>query len=71
MRLKRALSLVLILLMAASPLFAQTAEDSLFLRYQKIFVVVGVLVIIFLGIIGFLVFLERRVKRLEEDQKKL
>lgn len=33
----------------------------------KIYVVVGVLLIIFLGIIGYLIFLDKRIKKIEKD----
>ena len=49
---------------------AQVAESSdLFRKSGKIYVVVGVLVIIFTGVFLFLLNLERRIKRLEKEPR--
>lgn len=46
--------------------FAAETED-IFFRSGKIYIVIGVIAIIFIGIILFLVGLERKVKRLENQ----
>jgi len=49
-------------------LFSFAAEtDDIFFRSGKIYIVIGVIAIIFIGIILFLVSLERKVKRLENQ----
>jgi CcmD family protein len=68
MKNRKAILTVAALMLFATSLFAQEqVPDSLFLKYQKIFVVAGVLVIIFLGILAFLAFLERRLTKLEKE----
>lgn len=70
---KRLLSIPIFLLIAASSLAQSTSEVQMAegLRSSgKIWVVVAVLLIIFAGIIGFMVFLERKVRKLEQDQDK-
>ena len=48
-------------------LFAQ-AEDADFMRSMgKMYVVIGVLVIIFLVLIIYLIFIDRKVKKLEQQ----
>lgn len=47
---------------------AQTSTvDDFFNNTGKIYVVVGVILLLFLGIIAFLVYLERKVSRIERD----
>ena len=58
----------LILTMSASAQGEQ-ASSGLMRSHLKIYVVVAVLVIIFLGIILFLFSLERRLKKLEDNNK--
>lgn len=49
--------------------FAQTpAMDSTMVKNGKIYVVVAVLVVIFIGIVLFLLRLERQVKKLEQKE---
>ncbi len=66
------ISLAAILLMVAGmvPAFAQGTGpqmDDLMHRNGKIYVVVAVLVVIFIGIVLFLIGMERRVSRLEKQ----
>ena len=49
-------------------LFSFAAEtDDVFFRSGKIYIVIGVISIIFIGIVIFLISLERKVKRLENQ----
>jgi CcmD family protein len=51
--------------------FAQApAMDSVMVKDGKIYVVVAVLVVIFIGILLFLWSMERRLKRLEHAEQK-
>lgn len=67
----RKLSFFMILvgaLLGALPLAAQSASpsmDSAMLQNGKIYVVVAVLVVIFIGILVFLIQMERRLRKLE------
>lgn len=45
------------------------AVNSFFRSNDKIYVIVGVLVIIFLGIILFLINLDRKISKLEQREK--
>jgi CcmD family protein len=48
--------------------FAQNASNPDFMRSTgKIYVVVGVLVMTFVGIVAFLVHIERRLNKLEQE----
>jgi CcmD family protein len=48
--------------------FAQSADSPDFMRSTgKIYVVVGVLAMTFIGIVLFLISIERRLKKLEEN----
>jgi hypothetical protein len=49
------------------PLLAQTAETDFMRSRGKIFVVVAVIVAVFAGIILFLLYLERRLTKLENQ----
>jgi len=55
----------LTLLLIPSVVFGQSADDFMN-NIGKIYVVAGVMLILFFSIILFLVFLERKVKKLEE-----
>jgi hypothetical protein len=68
--LKRFLAFIFILLSQFQLLQAQADVEmaDAFRREGKIYVVVGILSIVFLGIIFFLVRLERRIKNLENKQ---
>ena len=60
-------------LISATPLFAQDyAEMADVMRDNgKIYVVVGVIVLIFAVLFGYLVFLGRKLNKLEESTQKL
>lgn len=70
---KRLFSIPVFLLVAVTSL-AQSSNDVQMaegLRSSgKIWVVVAVLLLIFIGIIFFMIFLERRVRKLEQEQDK-
>ncbi|GAA4304170.1 CcmD family protein [Compostibacter hankyongensis] len=65
--------LTLSLLPAALPVLAQSGAspqmDSALQQNGKIYVVVAVLVVIFIGIVLFLIRMERRISRMEKDQR--
>jgi CcmD family protein len=48
---------------------AQTPLDDFFYSNQKIFVVVFVLLVIFIGIAAYLFRLDKKITQLEKDQK--
>ena len=60
--------LMLLLLSTATPLLA---DNSPMRGNAKFNVVATVLVIIFAGIIGYLVYLDRKVTRMEKDKENL
>jgi uncharacterized integral membrane protein len=65
-------SILLTALLFQGVLFAQNAapqEQDFFRSSGKIYVVVAVIGIIFVGIIAFLIWLETRLSRLEKQQK--
>ena len=59
----------LLLLLIYNFLFAQNDNQDFFRSVGKIYVVVAVLLIIFFGIILFLINLDRKISRLEKAQK--
>ena len=62
----RLLQIILLLLPAAAP--AQNAEMADTMRSQgKIYVVIGVIAVIFICLLAFLVYLERRLTRVEKE----
>jgi heme/copper-type cytochrome/quinol oxidase subunit 2 len=68
---KNLLALLFFLLPVSFSVFGQTGSagpqmDDLMHQNGKIYVVVAVLVVIFIGIILFLVGMERRLRKLEE-----
>jgi len=64
---KRSINVFLLSLMPLLT-FAQNTQSNDFLgNIGKIYVVVGVLMIIFFIMIGFLISLERKVKKLEDQ----
>ncbi len=67
---KKILSITIILLITCIQMFAQTTAASPdFMRSTgKIYVVVGVLAMVFVGIIIFLISLERKIARLEKSE---
>lgn len=62
--------LFFIALISSASLFAQTVSEpkmaDLLRENGKIYVVIAVLLIIFVSIIGFLIYLERKVKQLND-----
>jgi CcmD family protein len=65
------LYLVGLLLFISNALFAENESMTAELMRQngKIYVVVGVLVIIFIGIIVYMITLDRRISRMEKSDK--
>lgn len=59
--------LTLLLLICSSPLFAQPEMADGLRAEGKIYVVVGVVLIIFFGLIFYLVSVDRKVSRLEKE----
>lgn len=58
----------LLLTLPASPLFAQTEVPVDFIRsIGKMYVVVGVIVLVFLGIVAAVWYLDRRLTKLEDQ----
>ena len=58
-----------ILIFTLLPLFTfaqNTGADDYFGNIGKIYVVVGVLMILFVSMIGFLIYLERKITRIEK-----
>ena len=53
-----------------SPLLAQTESSDFFRSIGKIYVVVAVIVAIFLGIVVFLIYLDRKLTKLENQIKE-
>lgn len=60
--------LLLLLSIISKSLFAQTKEN-LFYSNGKIYVVVAVMTIIFIGIIVYLTIIDRRLKKTEKELK--
>jgi CcmD family protein len=55
----------------ASPVFSQEVEMADGLRSEgKIYVVVSILLVILIGLTGYLVMIDRKVSRLEKKVKK-
>ena len=50
-----------------SPLYTQSTIDDFMRNTGKIYVVVAVLAVIFLLIIGYLIFLDRKIRKLEKQ----
>lgn len=57
-----------LLLLIGYNALAQSALDDFFYSENKIYVVVAVLLVIFIGITSYLVRIDRKVKRLEDEQ---
>lgn len=69
MKNKKALTALFLALMSftASPLAAQ-AQDTDFMRsIGHIYVVIAVIIAIFIGLVFFLIYLDRRLTKLERD----
>ncbi len=66
----RFLLTVFTLIMSVLPVCARAAESADFMRSTgKIYVVVAVIVMVFIGIIFFLIYLDRKLTRLEDQIK--
>ncbi len=65
---KKRLALILLLLGSATASWAsQTATTDFMRSTGKIYVVVAVIAVVFIGIVLFLIFLERRLTKLENQ----
>ncbi len=60
-------TLTALLLLLSTPIFAQTQEPDFMRSLGKIYVVIAVIIAIFIGIVIFLIFLDRRLTKLERD----
>ncbi len=60
-------SITFFALVALTPLFSQTENPDFFESIGKIYVVVAVLVAIFIGIVFFLIYVERKLNKLENQ----
>lgn len=61
----------LLVLLVVSSLPAQAAGDPDFMRsIGKMYVVVAVIITVFLGIVAFLIYLDRRLTKLEDQIKE-
>lgn len=65
---KQAISLLVFLLLSQL-LMAQGSETDFFRNTGKIYVVVAIIVATFLGIVFFLIYLDRKISRLEREIK--
>jgi len=59
--------LLLLLLITAIPAMAQDAGGNIFWESGKIYVVVAVITIVFIGIVIYLVSIDRKVAKLEKE----
>lgn len=67
-RMRKVFTIILFMAISLPSLMAQGNRD--FMRESgKIYVVVGVIVLIFLGIVSYLVYLERKLTKLEHQLK--
>lgn len=66
---KRRLSSILILLTLFSTLQAQSGDTDFMRSTGKIYVVVAVILAIFAGLVVFLIYLDRKLTRLENQIK--
>lgn len=66
---KRLLSLLLLLTGCFQSISAQSGNADFARSIGKIYVVVAVIVLIFIGIIAFLIYLERKLTKLENQIK--
>lgn len=65
---RKIISTLVVMFFIATNVFAQNDGGSDFLRSMgKMYVVVAVIVTIFIGIVSFLIFIERRVSGLEKQ----
>ncbi len=66
---KRFLSFLLLLTGCLQSILAQSGNTDFLRSIGKIYVVVAVIVLIFIGIIAFLIYLERKLTKLENQIK--
>ena len=68
---KKAVKILLGLLLVINPtLFAQDAEMADTMRSEgKIYVVVAIILVIFFGLIAYLIFTDRKISKLENKLK--
>jgi hypothetical protein len=68
---KKVVNILLALMLVLNPtLFAQDAEMADTMRSEgKIYVVVAIIVVIFFGLITFLVYTDRKISKLEKRVK--
>lgn len=60
--------LLLLLFGLTTPLFAQSEGSADFMRSMgKMYVVVGVIILVFLGLVAFVWYLDRRLTKLEDQ----
>jgi hypothetical protein len=59
--------LTALLLLFSTPIFAQTQEPDFMRSLGKIYVVIAVIIAIFIGIVIFLIYLDKRLTKLERD----
>lgn len=59
----------LIAVLFSSSVFAQTETETLFRQSGKIYVVVAIVSLIFLGIIIYLIMMDRRISKLEKEKR--
>lgn len=64
---KNIIKILILSLIPVSAFSQNTGANDFFSNIGKIYVTVGVLLILFVGMIGFLVYIERKVARLEQD----
>lgn len=64
---KLALTLIIGLFLTSNQLLAQSSNPDFFRSIGKIYVVVAVIIAIFIGIIFFLIYLERKLTSLEHQ----
>ena len=63
----RKVALSFLLLLSANLLLAQGSESDFFRSIGKIYVVVAIIVVTFIGIAIFLFYMERKISRLERE----
>ncbi len=67
---RKIIPLLTVAILAFAPsAFAQTQEPDFMRSLGKIYVVIAVIVAIFIGIVIFLIYLDRRLTKLEDTQE--
>lgn len=67
---KKLISLLAFVLVGAIPAIAQNTVENFFRTEEKFYVVVAVLAIIMLGILFYVVRLDRKITKLENQEKE-